>query len=92
MHDQPRPRSVEAEDEIDVRNVFTHVVTAQPGTLRFSDLILELGDPEEFSERDRIERAVRELVRAGLVFRVAEVVLPTRAALRAYELLIGSSR
>jgi hypothetical protein len=92
MQDQRKPRSIEVEDEIDVRNVFTHLVSAQPHTLRFSDLILELGDPEEFSERDRIERAVGELVRAGLVFRCAEVVLPTRTALRAFELLMGTGR
>ena len=52
-------------------------------------LIPELSDPEDFSERDRIERAVRELVKAGLLFRSECGVLPTRAALRAYELLDG---
>lgn len=87
---QRQPLSTEAEDQNDVRSVFTHVLWTQPDPLRLSDLILELGESEEFGERDRIERAVRELVKAGLVFRCGEVVLPTRTALKAYELLMGA--
>jgi hypothetical protein len=88
MHVQRKPLSTDAEDQRDVRSVFTHLIWAQPDTLRLSDLVLELAETEEFDERDRIERAVRELVKAGLVFRCAGVVLPTRPALRAYELLM----
>lgn len=90
MHEQRQPLSTEAEDRRDARSVFTHLIGTQPDTLRLSDLILELGESEEFDQRDRIERAVRELVKAGLAFRCAGVVLPTRTALRAYELLIGT--
>jgi len=64
-----------------------HVVETHPATLRLSDLIRELGDPDDFPERDAVERAVRELIKGGLLFRCEGAVLPTRAALRAYELL-----
>ena len=42
-------------------------------------------------KRDPIERAVRELIQGGLLFRCSGAVLPTRAALRAYELLVGAA-
>jgi len=92
MHDQRKPPSTDVEDAGDMRSVFAHLIWAQPTALRESDLILELAESEEFGERDRIERAVRELVKAGLAFRCAGVVLPTRAALRAYDLLLGRAR
>ncbi len=79
--------SPDAEDRRDERAVLVHVVEIHPTTLRLSDLIRDLSDPEEFSERDRIERAVRELMRGGLLFRCEGAVLPTRSALYAYELL-----
>jgi len=41
----------------------------------------------DFEQTDAIERAVRDLVAAGLLFRNDELVLPTRAALRFDELL-----
>ena len=83
MHDE---RTTYDEDLRDEKAVFLHVVETHPTTLKLSDLIRELSDPEDFSERDRIERAVKELVKGGLVFRCECGVLPTRAALRAYEL------
>lgn len=76
-----------AEDLMNEQAIFVHVIETFPDTLRLSDLTRELGDPEDFTERDRTERAVRELVKAGLLFRCEGVVLPTRTALRAYELL-----
>jgi len=88
MHDKGSPA---VEDLRDERAVFVHVVESQPTTLKVSDLIRELSDPEDFSERDRIERAVRELVKGGLLFRAECGVLPTRAALRSYELLVEAA-
>jgi hypothetical protein len=41
----------------------------------------------DFAEGDRIERAVRDLVGVGLLFRGEGAVLPTRAALRFNEIL-----
>jgi hypothetical protein len=48
----------------------------------------ELGeDAGSFACRDAIERAVRDLARAGLLHDSERFVLPTRAALRFDELL-----
>jgi hypothetical protein len=90
MHDQPiqdRPdsgsyRSNAAEDRRDQGVVLVHVITTYPRSLRLSDLVRELtADPGDFAERDGVERGVRDLVSAGLLFRSGGVVLPTRAAL-----------
>ncbi|HKF83554.1 MAG TPA: hypothetical protein VKB23_11400 [Solirubrobacterales bacterium] len=91
MHDQPKAASNAAEDQRDERAVLVHVIEVHPATLKLSDLIRELSDPEDASERDQIERAVRELVKSGLLFRAECGVLPTRAALRAYELLVEAA-
>lgn len=76
-----------AEDRREEGVVLRHVIAVHPATLRVSDLIRELGDPDDFAKRDGIERAVRELVKGGLLFKCEGAVLPTRAALNAYELL-----
>lgn len=67
--------------------VLVHITHHYPTAFRISDLVRELTDGSDFSERDRIERAVAELVQVGLLFRCEAAVLPTRAALRAYEVL-----
>jgi hypothetical protein len=77
-----------AQDRYDQGIVLVHVVHHYPTHFRVSDLVRELTDgSKEFEERDRIERAVHELVRVGLLFRCDGLALPTRAALRAYEVL-----
>jgi hypothetical protein len=80
-----------AEDLKDERAVLVHLVETFPQTLRLSDLIREMDSAEDFEKRDGIERAVRELVNGGLLFRCSGAVLPTRTALRAYELLLGAA-
>ena len=50
------------------------VAIDQPTILRLCDLIREVGC------RDAVERAVRELVKVGLLHRQGECVLPTPAA------------
>lgn len=61
--------------------VLRHVLDWQPTVLRMSDLLREVSpDPREFSHRDGVERAVRELVKVGLLHRQGECVLPTTAA------------
>lgn len=40
----------------------------------------------EFSEHDRIQRAVRDLTAGGLIHRVGDLVLPTRAAVNFHTL------
>jgi hypothetical protein len=91
MHAKRKAASPAAEDLKDERAILVHVVESFPETLRLSELIRELADPGDFSQRDGIERAVRELVSGGLLFRCSGAVLPTRAALRAYELLEGTA-
>jgi hypothetical protein len=44
--------------------------------------------PDEFSPRDGVERAIRDLVGAGLAHRHGPFVFATRAAVRADELKI----
>lgn len=75
-----------AEDKSVEQAVLAHVLATHPATLRVSDLIRELGDPEDFAKRDAVERAVRELVKGGLLFRCEGAVLPTRQALYFEEL------
>ena len=75
-----------AEDRRDEGAVLRHVVEVHPATLRLSDVIHELSVSDSFGDRDRIERAVRELVRGGLLFRCEGAVLPTRQALYLCEL------
>jgi len=87
MQAKRKAASPAAEDLKNERAILVHVVESFPETLRLSDLVRELGDPEDFGERDDIERAVRELVKDGLLFRCEGAVLPTRTVLRAYELL-----
>jgi len=91
MQDQRMAASNAAEDLRDERAVFVHLVETFPQTLRLSDLIRELGGAEDFAKRDGIERAVRELAKGGLLFRCEGAVLPTRTAMRAYELLAESA-
>ncbi|ADB50393.1 hypothetical protein [Conexibacter woesei] len=57
------------------------------GQLSIEELIRDLtAETGEFAESDPIERAVRELVRAGLAHRHGPFAMPTRAAVRFSEL------
>lgn len=87
MHDQPKAASNAAQDQTDQRTILVHVIEALPTSLRLMDLIREVGDPDDFAKRDAVERAVRDLVKGGLLFRCEDAVLPTRQAVLAYELL-----
>lgn len=78
------------EDLSDQSIVLLLVLANFPTQLRLSDLMREITDDSgDFQERDRVERAVRDLVAAGLIFRSEAVVLPTRSALRFQEILGG---
>ncbi|MGE5527206.1 MAG: hypothetical protein ACM3Q9_00910 [Methanosarcina sp.] len=92
MQDKPKgaghaSATTAAEDDRDQRAVLIHVLEADPPLLTFADLIRELaaGD-EEFTEQDRVQRAVRELIAVGLLNQSGDLVLPTRAAARFYAL------
>lgn len=70
-----------AEDLQDQRRVLREVLFLYPETLTLDELVRELTiDSAEFAERDRIKRAVRDLIAGGLIHRVGDLVLPTRAA------------
>ncbi|HEV7483789.1 MAG TPA: hypothetical protein VGO13_11905 [Solirubrobacterales bacterium] len=76
------PPTPAEQDLRDQAVVLTQVLSNWPTHLRVSDLVREIAsDPRDFAQRDRVERAIRDLVSAGLVFRCESVVLPTRAAL-----------
>lgn len=87
MHDQPKgPESPIKKARRHEGVVLTHVVDSYPGQLRMAELIREItGDSGDDAERARVEDAVRELRGVGLLFRCEALILPTRAALRAYE-------
>jgi hypothetical protein len=94
MHDKPidageaSTRSNHAQDLHDQGVVLIHVLSIYPTHLRLLELVRELTDASgDFSEGDRIERAVRDLAAVGLLFRCEGVVLPTRAALRFNQIL-----
>ena len=71
------------------RAVLECVVDLHPVQLTLAELIRELTDtPDDFGSRDRIEIAVQQLARAGLLHRHGQFVLPTRALLRCLELRV----
>ena len=63
------------------------VLATRPNLLALEELIREMvADPDDFAERDGVERAVRDLIGAGLLHRSGELVLPTRAAVHFHRL------
>jgi hypothetical protein len=95
MHDKPKGADEKdrawfpgVQDTRDQGAVLIHVLTIYPTHLRMAELVLEVtAGSGDFEERDRVERAVRDLVAAGLLFRCEALVLPTRSALRFNEIL-----
>jgi len=79
---QAEPTSAPATaDDLYEESVLRHVLHRQPTVLRLCDLIREVRPiPGDSGPRDAVERAVRELVRVGLLYRQGECVLPTPAA------------
>jgi hypothetical protein len=94
MHDKPsgaedeRAPTTAEEDAREERRVLREVLTIYPESLTLSELTraLTVGSPE-FSDRDAIERAVRDLIAVGLIHRVGDLVLPTRPAVIFYALI-----
>jgi hypothetical protein len=75
-------------DSADIeRAVLGHVLDLHPVQLTLAELVREMTDaPDDFASRDPVELAVRQLTRTGLLRCHGPFVLPTRAALRAFEL------
>jgi hypothetical protein len=68
--------------------VLQRLLDLHPVQVTAAELVREVGgESPGFSERDAIERAVRELTGAGLLHSHNAFVLPSRAALRFNELL-----
>lgn len=89
MHDKPsgaddeRATTTAAEDTHDQAAVLRHVLSIYPEVLTQDELIREMtagASSPAFSQRDGIERAVRDLIAGGLLHADAKLVLPTRAA------------
>ena len=81
-------RTPNADDAMTEAAVLRHLLVLHPVQLTLEELVRELADdPDEFAAKDAVARAVHELGAAGLVHRIGEVVLPSRAALRFDELL-----
>jgi hypothetical protein len=70
--------------------VLALVLSLRPDQLTLSELIREMViESADFAECDAVERAVRDLVGAGLLHRSGELVLPTRAAVHFHRLEAG---
>jgi hypothetical protein len=87
MHDKPKGAgdderaTTAAMDDHDQARVLRHVLFLYPESLTLGELSRELtAGSTDFQECDRIERAVRDLTAVGLLHRVGDLVLPTRAA------------
>lgn len=82
MEDRENIRSTAEEDAALESAVLQQVLALHPTTITMEELARELDEGG-----DALERAVRDLIAAGLLHRSGELVLPTRAALRFDELL-----
>jgi predicted transcriptional regulator len=76
-------RSTAEEDAALESAILQQVLALHPATVTSEELARELRE----EDGDAMERAVRDLVAAGLLHRSEALVLPTRAALRFDELL-----
>jgi hypothetical protein len=76
--DLPRPRAEDAKVE---RVALAFLLEEHPSQLTIPELSLALNADPGFDSDDAVERAVRELVGAGLIYCCGGFVLPSRAAL-----------
>jgi len=87
MHDKPKgagrngaPTTTDQDDR-DQAAVLHEVLFIYPEVLTLDELARQLAfGSDAFVQRDRIERAVRDLGGAGLLQQVGPLVLPTRTA------------
>jgi hypothetical protein len=87
MHDKPigagdeRATTTAQEDYRDQAAVLRQILDLHPEPLTLAELTREMTiDSTDHMERDRIERAVRDLIGSGVLHLVGDLVLPTRAA------------
>jgi hypothetical protein len=87
MADRRQNRTASAEDATIEAAVLRQLLALHPIQLTLAELVREIvGESTEFAQRDAVERAVRQLTASGLINHSGDVVLPSRAALRFYEL------
>jgi len=93
MHDQPKGPETTAERDLRRQgSVLGYIVSTYPHQIRMAELVRELSaDSGETADRLWVEDAVMELRGAGLLFRCEAMVLPTRAAIRAYEVFVETA-
>lgn len=90
MDDVDDIRTPAREDAAAEAAVLRQLLALHPVQITFEELLREIAvEPEDFVQRDAVERAVRDLAAAGLLHRCEDFVLPSRAALRFDELLGG---
>ena len=91
MDEEPVVFLAEEAVELDARDqtaVLRHVLDLYPETLTRDELVREMTcfSSLQSSERDAIERAVRDLVAVGLLHKEGSRVFPTRAAVAFHDL------
>lgn len=96
MQDKPsgagdeRATTTAEQDHRDQEGVLRHVLSIYPEVLTHDELIREMTggvSSPAFADRDRIERAVRDLTSGGLLHEDTKLILPTRAAVLSHSLL-----
>lgn len=79
---RPDPAFPSEADQVTEASVLGFVLGEHPAHLTLPELALAMNhDRNDFAADDEVERAIRELIGAGLIYLVSDVVLPTRAAL-----------
>lgn len=64
-----------------------HILTLHPAHLRLPEIVLSMvGASRDEPEAGEYEEAVKELIRAGLLFEADGLIMPTLAALRFHKL------
>lgn len=86
--DDERATTTADQDDRDQASVLREILFLYPEPITREELIREKTIvSDDFAERDRIERAIRDLTAIGLLHRRDDdLVIPTRAAVRAYVL------
>jgi len=94
MHDKPIDAGDESaattaqQDYRDQARVLQTILDLHPEPLTLAELTREMTiDSTDHGERDRIERAVRDLIGGGVLHLVGDLVLPTRAAVLCHSIL-----
>lgn len=74
--------TTEREDAAIQRAALALLLDHHPAQLTLAELVREIAeDPADFAQRDAIDRAVRDLLGAGLLHRHGDFAIPTRAAI-----------